>query len=81
MMRARAAGTLVFPCLLHPTLRDCVACAGLLRVSLSEAVIGAVIVIPCYSIGRIMLSIKAISSSVRPYFLYSISSVHGWEKS
>ena len=34
-----------------------------------------------YSIGRIMLSIKAISSSVRPYFLYSISSVHGWEKS
>ena len=34
-----------------------------------------------YSIGRIILSIKAISSSVRPYFLYSISSVHGWEKS
>jgi len=33
-----------------------------------------------YSIGRIILSIKAISSSVRPYFLYSISSVHGWEK-
>ena len=30
-----------------------------------------------YSIDRIILSIKAISSSVRPYFLYSISSVHG----
>ena len=34
-----------------------------------------------YSICRIILSIKAISSSVRPYFLYNISSVHGWEKS
>ena len=34
-----------------------------------------------YSIGRIMLSIKAISSSSKPYFLYSISSVQEWEKS
>ena len=34
-----------------------------------------------YSIGRIIDSINAISSSVSPYFLYSISSVQGWEKS
>ncbi len=34
-----------------------------------------------YSIGRIMLSIKAISSDERLYFLYNFSSVQGFEKS
>lgn len=32
-------------------------------------------------IGLIMASIKAISSLVRPYFLYNSASVHGLEKS
>lgn len=34
-----------------------------------------------YSIGFIIDSIKAISSSDKPYFSYNISSVHGCEKS
>lgn len=46
-----------------------------------NAIVIYIIVGFIYSMGRIMLSIKAISSSVNLYFLYNISSVQGWEKS
>lgn len=66
----------------------CISCTTLRMVlsalcasRLSEAICVAAIIIQIYSIGRIILSIKAISSLFKSYFLYSISSVHGWEKS
>ena len=62
-------------------LSACMVLISLCACRLSEAMYAAAIIIILYSIGRIILSIKAISSSSKPYFLYNISSVHGWEKS